>query len=667
MGGRMGTRQGSAIFRAIRKIVDGTSDQQTSDKDLLLRFVEKSDETAFTVLVRRHDSMVMCVALRLLRHHQDAEDVCQATFLLLAKKAKTGAWGNSVASWLYEVAHRLSLKALRSAKRRSAREGKVLPKMPPDVLADISARDLQGILDEEMSRIPEKYRSPLILCCLEGRTRDEAARFLGIPLSTVISRLEGGREILRRRLAGRGVPLSLALVGVTLLSETARAALPATMARALSQVALQALEGKVLTNVVSANVAALTNEGMKIMFLIKLKSISAALLVASLLVGGLLAAGLPTLALQPGGEKKDSPSAKSAPDAKDTKPAAHDGTKVVKAGEVVKDATMVQSLAYCNNGKTVAVIVWKGHPAANPNGQDTSVVLWDLQKGKVEQALEKFDEGDLRFHHVTASKDGMTIAAAAEEIGKVGAVAIRVWAAKTGKLIQTVMSGASLPHVALSPDGKRLACTGNSGTHGVFVWDVDTGKPLKTLEAPEGVGFWSIAFSGDGKRVAAGGHTYEENKVVNKTCVWETETGELKHDLSDTTMTHMVCSLAFSPDGKTLAAGGSGDASIRVWNLETGKIEHLLKSHAVVGLAFSPDGTALVSAGSTDSKVLVWDVTKQQPRMTLEGHTKHGAGGEEIEFHFLNTLALAPDGRTAASGSWDGTMRVWQLAQPKKK
>jgi DNA-directed RNA polymerase specialized sigma24 family protein len=113
----MATRQRSPILRAIRKIVDGTADQQTSDKDLLLRFVEKRDEAAFTALVRRHHSMVMGVGLRLLRHHQDAEDVCQATFLLLAKKADTAAWRNSIASWLYEVAHRLSLKALRSARR----------------------------------------------------------------------------------------------------------------------------------------------------------------------------------------------------------------------------------------------------------------------------------------------------------------------------------------------------------------------------------------------------------------------------------------------------------------------------------------------------------------------------------------------------------------------
>jgi RNA polymerase sigma factor (sigma-70 family) len=663
MGVCMGMGQRFGILHTIRKIAGGLSDQQTSDKDLLLRFVEKRDEGAFTALVRRHDSMVMGVALRLLRHHQDAEDVCQATFLLLVKKASTAAWRDSVASWLYEVAHRLSLKARQAAARRSAHEGKVLPKTPPDALAEISARDLQRILDEELSRVPQRYRSPLILCCLEGRTRDEAARFLGIPLSTVISRLEEGREMLRRRLAGRGVPLSLALVGVTLLSETARAALPATMARGLSQVALQALEGKVLTNVVSANVAALTKEGMKIMFLIKLKTISAALLIAGLLVGGLLAAGLPTVALQPGGEKKDSPPAKSAPDAKDAKPAGQDGTKVVKAGEIVKHGKHVESLAYCNNGKTLAVVVHKGY-RRDVMDQWSSVVLWDLQKGKMEQTLENFDEGTLHFHNVTASKDGKRIAAAADDCGgKVGDVTIKVWDAKTGNLVRTVSTGAANPYLALSHDGKSVACAGHNRE--LFVWEVETGKPLKTLQpqTDERVVLYSVAFSDDGKLIAAGGYVFEEKKRM--AIVWEVETGKVKHEFSDPGV-GVVGSLAFSPDSKTLATAVSNDETIRVWDLESGKVKRQLNGQATATagpVAFSPDGKSLVSGSYNDSKVIVWDIAQEKPRLTLEGHKER----DDKHNNILVCVAFAPDGRTVASGSRDGTMRIWQLAQPKKK
>jgi RNA polymerase sigma factor (sigma-70 family) len=290
----MGTKPGSPLLRVIHNIVDRHCDEQKSDRDLLIRFVEERDQNAFTTLVWRHGSMVMGVGLRLLRHYQDAEDVCQATFLLLAQKANTTAWRDPVAHWLYEVAYHLSLKARQAAEKRKAHEGKVQPKTPADPLADITARDLQHVLDEELSRMAKKYRTPLILCCLEGKSRDEAARFLGVPLSTVISRLEEGRELLRRRLARRGVPLSWALAGVTLLSETARAAVSATLARATSQVALQVIAGEAITNLVSTNVSALVKGGMQTMFVIKLKVAMAVLLAAGLLVSSLMIAGLGT-------------------------------------------------------------------------------------------------------------------------------------------------------------------------------------------------------------------------------------------------------------------------------------------------------------------------------------------------------------------------------------
>jgi RNA polymerase sigma factor (sigma-70 family) len=259
----------------IQQIADSYRDEQASDGDLLIRFVEKRDESAFASLVRRHGAMVLGVALRVLRHYQDAEDVCQATFLLLAKKASTTAWRDSVANWLYEVAYHLALKAQTTADRRRAREGKVQPRTPPDALAEITARDLQRVLDEELRRLPKKYRSSLILCCLEGKTRDEAARILTVPLSTVVSRLERGRELLRSRLARRGVLPSLALAGVTLLAETVDASVPATLVRAMSKAALLSVTGEKLASVVSVRIASLVKGGMQIMFVTKLKAAAA--------------------------------------------------------------------------------------------------------------------------------------------------------------------------------------------------------------------------------------------------------------------------------------------------------------------------------------------------------------------------------------------------------
>jgi RNA polymerase sigma factor (sigma-70 family) len=267
----MATKHGSAVLRVIRDLAEKHGDEEASDRDLLRRFASRRDESAFTALVRRHGPMVMGVAQRVLRRHQDAEDVCQATFLLLARKAGGAAWRDSVAGWLYEAAYHLALKSRQAAQRRSAREARVRPRTPPDPLADITARDLQTVLDDELNRLARKYRTPLLLCCLEGKTRDEAARILGVPLSTVSGRLEAGRERLRRRLAGRGVPLSLALAGVTLLSATAGTAVPATLARATGQAALRVTAGEALTKVVSVNVASLVKGGVQAMFLTKLK------------------------------------------------------------------------------------------------------------------------------------------------------------------------------------------------------------------------------------------------------------------------------------------------------------------------------------------------------------------------------------------------------------
>jgi RNA polymerase sigma factor (sigma-70 family) len=296
----MASRQGSAVARVIHTIASEHHDELVSDRELLLRFVEKRDQHAFTTLVRRHGAMVLGVAERVLRHRQDAEDVCQATFLLLARKAAITAWRDSIANWLYETARHLSLKALTSARRRHIREANVAPRTPPDPLAAITARDLESILDAELNRLAVKYRTPLILCCLEGKTRDEAARCLGVPLSTVISRLEEGRALLRRRLARRGVPLALALGGATLCSGTASASVPVGLAQALGESAGRILAGEVIGHVASIQVATLVKGAMHAMAIAKLKFIAACMLAATV-VGFVAWAVFPSTAQEPTG------------------------------------------------------------------------------------------------------------------------------------------------------------------------------------------------------------------------------------------------------------------------------------------------------------------------------------------------------------------------------
>lgn len=180
--------------------------------------------------------MVLRVGRRLLGHEQDAEDVFQAAFLVLARKARSTHWQPSIGNWLYGVAHRLAREMRTRAARLRKRPAGMNPRPAADPLDEWSVREAQVILEEELSRLPEKFRAPLVLCGLEGLAREEAARHLGWPASLVKSRLEQGRERLTWRLARRGLSLSAALAATFLTEGTA----PAAVAPALAHSTLRA-------------------------------------------------------------------------------------------------------------------------------------------------------------------------------------------------------------------------------------------------------------------------------------------------------------------------------------------------------------------------------------------------------------------------------------------
>src|SRR5262249_43982809 len=157
------------------------------------------DEAAFTVLVERHGPMVLGVCRRALRHAHDAEDACQATFLVLARRAASVRKAASVSSWLHGVACRVAANLKREQSRRCRRERKVCLRPSLDPSAEVSWREVQAALDEELQGLPERLRVPLILCYLDGRTRDEAARRLHLTAACLHGRLERGRRLLSDR------------------------------------------------------------------------------------------------------------------------------------------------------------------------------------------------------------------------------------------------------------------------------------------------------------------------------------------------------------------------------------------------------------------------------------------------------------------------------------
>jgi RNA polymerase sigma factor (sigma-70 family) len=197
-----------------------------SDEQLLARFLggdAETGEAAFRAIVLRHGPMVLGVCRHVLGGLHDAEDAFQATFLVLARKAGSIRDGRVLGRWLYEVGFRMAVRARANEKRRQTheRQGAEMSSPPADNEAQI--RDVRPVLHEEVNRLPEKYRTPVVLCYLEGKTNEEVAQALGWPVGTVKGRLSRAREILRSRLSRRGVALSAALLLLSLSLDSAAA------------------------------------------------------------------------------------------------------------------------------------------------------------------------------------------------------------------------------------------------------------------------------------------------------------------------------------------------------------------------------------------------------------------------------------------------------------
>jgi RNA polymerase sigma factor (sigma-70 family) len=272
----MTTGQPQAVLRHLRRLVL-RDDASPADGELLEEFVARRDEAAFEALLRRHGPMVLGVCRRVLANQADAEDAFQATFLVLVRKAASIIPRAMVGNWLYGVAHNTALKAkaMKGKRRAMERRAAKAESAPED------DRQLQEFLDRELSRLPEKYRAPIVLCELEGKSLREAARQLSWPQGTVASRLARARALLAKRLSGQGLALSAG--AVSLSQDVARAQVPAPLTVSTIQAASSSAAG----GAIPPKVAALTEGVLKAMLLTKLKGTLAGLiLVVVVFLGG---------------------------------------------------------------------------------------------------------------------------------------------------------------------------------------------------------------------------------------------------------------------------------------------------------------------------------------------------------------------------------------------
>jgi RNA polymerase sigma factor (sigma-70 family) len=272
----------NGVLHHVRLLAAVQTDRALADPDLLKRFVELNDEAAFTVLAERHGPMVLGVCQRALQHQQDAEDACQATFLVFARKAGSIRKSTALGSWLHGIACRIAANLKRQKARRHKREQRAAaPAVQP---AAVNWHEVQTALDEELQQLPDRYRAPLLLCYWEGKTRDEAADQLGLSAGKLHGLLERGRDLLRDRLTQRGLTLSAALCA-SLLAAGTSAALSPTLVVSATKAALLVAAGQTLTpGLVSSQVLTLTKEVLTSMFFTKLKFVSASILCVGLAV-----------------------------------------------------------------------------------------------------------------------------------------------------------------------------------------------------------------------------------------------------------------------------------------------------------------------------------------------------------------------------------------------
>lgn len=661
------------------------------DAELLSRFVGSYDEAAFEVLLGRHGPMVLRVAHRILRSEPDAEDVFQATFLLLTRRSASIRKRESLASWLHGVAHRLALRARSERGRRQAREMQATSGQEAETPPQSAWTDLEAMLDEVLAQLPPRYRAPLVYCYLEGRTQEEVADLLGVPSGTVRSWLARGRELLRQRLVRRGVSLSVSGLNTALLATAANAAatgVPSCL-RTSTLKYMPRIVARGPLDVVSPAVSALLREGMTSMFLSRLKTGTTCLLLLDLLTSGtglFAPSGLESRFQGPNAEAF----AMAERGAEELKGAARDAKRVDLQGDQLPPGALVrlgttsfrhedrvESVALTPDGRTLASVAGNSLMLWGPatgqlvhrytidtalhclafapdgnsvvvGGEDCSVRLLDLKSGNELRRFLGHQRGEMS---IRAGVWGAAFVGDGRSLLTWGSDStVRRWDLAAGTERRLEGADWSIRSLfRLGTDGRYLAVPINGSEKVLWLWDIAAGKEVQQLTHPGTVG--RVAFAPDGKALAVSVGTSEQPGQIS---IWEIPGGREIGTLPANGESNFA--LAFSPDGKALVSAGSGRSGgkVRLWDVATQqelrKPQNLPSS--ISQMVFSPDGKTLFLRGS-ENRIHLWDVPGWQEKILSDGPNQA-----------LTVLTYSPDGKWVASACNSGIW-LWDSATGK--
>jgi RNA polymerase sigma factor (sigma-70 family) len=674
------------VLRQARKLAGLLPHGRASDAALLERFTAARDPAAFEALVRRHGGLVWRVCRRVLRGVQDAEDAWQATFCCLARRAGSVRKPAALASWLHGVAFRLADKARRSAERRQARERRASPPAAPDPAREAAWRELGVLIEEELHRLAEKHRLPLLLTYWQGLANEQAARQLGCPSGTFKARLARARDLLRDRLVRRGVTLPAGAVALLLApAGSAEAAVPPGLPAAITRAGvlftagspgggcgLVGASGRLVARALPAAVAG------------KVTVAVLAVILGAVVLGGGLLARQPAEA--EGGPK---PAAKGTerpgPGASDRARADRHGDPLppealARVGTVrLRHGALIRSLAFTADGKTLlssgenGVRLWNAATGAELRhlpasglvltashsadgrwvatfGPDRAgheggpAQVWDATTGQKAAALGKGS-----YHSVLLDPAGKLLATLGYGTTLDPHPPAEVWDRATGRRLRSWKLSDSVRLARFAPDSKTLVI--GTEDRKVQFWDVATGRKVREIRGIPSAGY-IFALSAGGTLLAVVAHSEPPPKggrgPENHVLVWDTASGkEIRRLIVPArALWSGFRALAFSADEKLLAAPGVDE--LLLWEPRTGKLVRRIpyRDANPLALAFSPDGKTLAAADG--SAVRLFDVASGQELCREDGPQG-----------MVRVLALSPDGRTLAARADTHGVTLW--------